>query len=280
LRDGATFADSNLWSRFKPRTLEPSPDTVEIHYIFLEREVGDDLVNKDVWEEADEQIISLDLKKLLNDNGFRVGKLGSRLSPKLLDLLENDARGEGRRHQTYAGLLAKIEATSVIEQWNLFTVIDGPPRGEEFNLAQGYLHVTPALGDKNTVNISMVPVIEYGPRKVKRTASADLTGWQMRNERDSKSFPEMRVDLQLNSGEYALIGCWPDRKGTLGRHYFTREVDSRIRQTVLLVRVVRPSRDDLYLSGYDYDDFFLTPIKRSHAHRSVVQETLLASRRR
>lgn len=279
-QDGRRVADAS-WSRFKPKMPDPAPDLVELHYIFIERDEGNPLLNQTIWAEADEQAIPLDKRQSLAENGLRLGKLGSRLSPEILKLLEkSNAQGEGRRHIAHSGGLAKVQTTDVRPKMSLFTVAEGQPRGEELADAQCYMHVTPVIESGHDIRLQIVPEIEFGQRKNRRTPAPDLSGWQIRNDRDARSFPDLKVELSLNSGEYALLGGLPDRRGTVGACSFTQEQNSDRKQTVLLIRVVRPTRDELYSAGYDLDDFFLGRFKKpSSPSRSSVGETLLSSRR-
>lgn len=271
------------WHPLKPKLPEARPDVVELYYIFLEGDLGDPAINEEIWsKEADEQCIPLDVKAALADNGLRVGKLGSRLSPAVLELLNNnDKNSTGRKHHATSGHLAKVQMTDILPSWNLFRKVDGHPVGDEIRDAQGYLYLTPTITGDSGVTLEITPQIEYGPRQQKRVPTADLAGWQLRSERETKAFPELRAAVTLANGEYALIGAFPDPGATLGRKLFLKENQNPPRQTLLLVRVVRPNREELMTAGYDFDDFFLTPMRQAISARTTpVLETLLAARRR
>lgn len=270
------------WSRFKPKAPAAAPDVVDLQYIFLERELGSRELNDIVWAEADEQFIDLERRNHLKANGIRVAKQGTRLSQELQKLVQNaNPSGQGRMHETHSGMLAKVQTTEILPSWSLFQVHDGRSAGETIADAQGYLHVTPnTLGDSG-VQLIVLPVLEYGQRQNRRVPAPDLSGWQLRNERDSRAFQDLQFELDLVTGEYLLIGCWPDRKGTLGWQYFTKQTKGKMTQTVLLIRVLRPSRDALLTAGYDVDDFFLTKSgKDATAGRSSIRETMVAAKRR
>lgn len=269
------------WSRFKPKPPAAAPDVVDLQYIFIERELDSREINDVVWAEADEQFIDLERRNHLKANGFRIAKQGTRLSQGLQQLVKNaNPSGQGRMHETHSGMLAKVQATDIVPSWSLFRVTDGRSAGETIAEAQGYLHVTPTtLGDSG-VQLSVLPVLEYGQRQNRRVPAPDLSGWQLRNERDSRAFQDLQFELDLVTGEYLLIGCWPDRKGTLGAQYFTKQTKGKLYQTVLLIRVLRPSRDALLSAGYDVDDFFLSTSPKDAAGRSSIRETMVAAKRR
>ncbi|MBY0588232.1 hypothetical protein K2X85_13725 [bacterium] len=264
----------------KPKLPEARPDVVELHYIFLEADAKDPKINDEIWaSDVDEQCIPLDTKAALGQNGIRLGKIGSRLPTSILTMLEKENE-TGRRHHASSGQMAKIELTPVLPVWNIFEVIEGKTTGDEIREAQGFIHVTPTITGQTSVALDVVPQIEFGPREPKRVPTPDLAGWQMKTERDARKFPSLRSSVSLASGEYAIIGGIPDATGTIGHKMFTKEVDGLQKQTLLLVRVVRPNRDELLSAGYDFDDFFLTPIKRTVQRATTpVLETVMAAQR-
>src|SRR5437867_1929159 len=50
-------------------------DYVQMDVALLERPIGDGYVNKDLWTHTDETIVGLDSKAMVDDNGFRVGRI-------------------------------------------------------------------------------------------------------------------------------------------------------------------------------------------------------------
>lgn len=255
-----------------------SPDVVELHYLFVDRPEGDPLLCNTLWAEADEQAIPLELKTALNGNGIRVARLGGKLSPEMVKLL-TETKSQARRHHTHSGSLAKIQMTDVLPEWNLFRMEDGKPRGDELKDGQGYFYVTPTIVDSSLARLTIAPEIEFGERIHKRVPAPDLSGWTIKNDRESQSFPELKLDLEMASGDYILLGALLDKPGSIGRYFFTRQESGKGRQVVLLVRVLRPTRDELMDAGYGYDDFFLQPISDSPiAGRSTARATLAAHR--
>lgn len=261
---------------------EMGPDVVELRYLYLECDLGDKSLNEMAWSDADEQCFPLEIKSRMKRNGLRIGKLGDRLPPALLKLIEaNGDSPSGRLHQSKAGLMVKIQATEVRPKWNLFVLGSSQPVGEEIADAQGYLYITPNNGEQGQIDLEVNPVLEYGQHVHRRVPAPDLSGWQIRNDRDVREFPEFNTEVALSSGEFMLIGCWPEESGTLGHNFFTKNVSGKTRQTVLLICASRPSREDLLRAGYDFDDFFLTPVRQLIPDaRSPARETTVAAHRK
>lgn len=280
-RNSASLMPSGIWSRMKPRMPEVAPDVIQVHYTFVEGDAQSNLLKQAIWAEADEQVLAPELRQLLKGHGLRLAKLGDRLSPELLQLLRASKRpNQGRLDQTYTGNIVKIEATEIIPRIHLFAMHEGRLSGEDFNQAQGYVLLTPVIGSGSIVHLSILPEIVHGDAKRLPKPSYDLYGFQMTNERASRTFPELKSTFDLTSGEFVLVSCYPDMAGTMGQQLFCRRVDGKVLQSILLVRVARPSREQLFSAGYDLDDFFLTPSPKTEETPapSTVRETIKSLR--
>lgn len=278
--DKATLLATSQWAqRIKPKPPEPTPDVVELHYIFLERPVDDRTLNVEIWKTADELIVSMEQKTAWQQNGLRIGKIGSRLPESVLKLLKRNPKKEGRRHHTSSGHLVKVQMTDNRPKWELNIVKAGQPEAQEIEDGQGILYLTPTLGEADAVAIDVEPVFEFGRKSSKRIPAPDLGGWQIRTQREQQTFPFLKSELAVASGDYLLIGCWPHEENSIGAEMFIKERDGGRYQQVMLIRAYRPTRDALYLSGFDYDRFFLTPPDDEQVvARSMVRETVFSSR--
>src|SRR5436305_7184312 len=73
--DGPVRSTSWL-ERLRPFHGPVGPDVVQMDVALLERPVGDPALNQGLWALADEQVIALEQKGVLEDNGFRVAQVG------------------------------------------------------------------------------------------------------------------------------------------------------------------------------------------------------------
>src|SRR5438128_791236 len=74
---GSEPAVSPSWAqRCQPLHGPSGPDVVQMDVALIERPVGDCYINQDLWAVADEQVVGLEQKVVLEDNGFRVGQVG------------------------------------------------------------------------------------------------------------------------------------------------------------------------------------------------------------
>ena len=86
-------------------------DVVYLDVAIIEQTFGDAFLNRELWSETDEeaihvegeQVVGLERKTALEQNGFRVGQVGGLLPSKLQDLLTSPRCCQTRRIQKHAG---------------------------------------------------------------------------------------------------------------------------------------------------------------------------------
>src|SRR5262245_20577897 len=85
------------------------PDTVQMDVALLERPLGDAYVNNELWNSADEQVVALESKALVEDNGFRIGQIGG-ITPAGLQMLLTSEKScaHPRRLRLHAGKATRL----------------------------------------------------------------------------------------------------------------------------------------------------------------------------
>src|SRR5579884_648530 len=79
----STARSTNWLDRLHPFRSTTANDTIPMDVAILEGPVGDSFLNQGLWEQADEQVVALDRKAVLDDNGFRVGQFGDVMPARL-----------------------------------------------------------------------------------------------------------------------------------------------------------------------------------------------------
>src|SRR4051795_2109167 len=83
---------STSWlSPFRPAPAVTGADVVHMDVALVERPVGDRYLNQGLWTVADEQVVALDHKAVLEDNGLRIGQFGG-ITPAGIDSLLRSER--------------------------------------------------------------------------------------------------------------------------------------------------------------------------------------------
>jgi hypothetical protein len=273
------FVVVGKWGKMMPTTPTVTPELVAVQYLRIDREVGNRELNDTLWKSGDESFIDPKSRTALAENGLRIAKFTGNSDPTLLGLVKDgNKKKEGASYQTQAGSAVKIELTEVVPKWSFFTIKDDRAGGETLESVQGYLSVVPHLLGENRVTLRLTPQVEFGEAKRNTVPLPSLNGFEVKVERESRILDDLRWKVDLAAGDVLVVGGLPDRKGTIGRMMFVKEKDGKQIQSVLIIRALRPSRDDLFEQGFDVDDFFLTPESNPSPARSPVRETVQLSR--
>jgi hypothetical protein len=276
---GSNFVVVGKWGKLMPTTPTISPELVAVQYLRIDREIGNSVLNDKVWKSGDDSFLEPKFRAALASNGLRVAKFTGNSDPALLGLVrDGNKRKEGASYQTQAGSAVKIELSDVVPKWSFFTIKDDRAGGETLESVQAYLSVVPHLLGDNRVTLRLTPQVEFGEAKRITTPAPNLSGFEVKVERDHRVLEDLKWQVDLSAGDVLVVGCHPERKGTAGRLMFVREKDGKQIQSVLVIRALRPSRDDLFEQGFDVNDFFLTPETNPSPARSPVRETVQLSR--
>jgi hypothetical protein len=235
-------------------------DVVYLDVAVIERTLGDAFLNRDLWSEADEEVVhveseqavNLERKSTLEKNGFRIGQVSGLLPSKLQDLLTSERNCQTRRIQLHAGHETVLACGPVCPHSRFHVVPDDRPALVEFDKAQCEVEVTPTLADEGRLRLHFTPRIKHGEVKPAIVAVRDADGqcrWDPQQHQAEESYPGLDWTLILVPNEYVVLGTRLDKGETLGEQFFlTREEGHPIVQRLLVLRathVPTPAHEDL-----------------------------------
>ncbi|HEX4591105.1 MAG TPA: hypothetical protein VH120_14300 [Gemmataceae bacterium] len=220
----------------KPVTGRPMADAVGLEVALLEVPVGDRYANGGLWASVDEQVVALERKAALDDNGFRIGIIGG-VRPSEFDDLLKSPRSNPTPHwlQTRAGRpkLLPIGGPRPLCEFHL---LDGnkPATVAAFEQAQCALQITPTPAAEGAVKLAFVPLVQHGSRPV---WSAPLDGEEPAIP--AERYPALGWEVTVAAGEFVLVGTRYEKAGTLG-HAFLMDLDgTKPVQRLLTIRAAR-----------------------------------------
>jgi hypothetical protein len=230
------------------RLLHPAgptgPDVVQMDLALIERPVGDAYLNHDLWVSADEQVVALDNKALLEDNGFRIGQIGG-ITPVGLQTLLTSERScaNPRRIRTQAGRPSKLVLGPELAECRFRIERDGELVPVTLEKAQCTLEVVPSLTADGRTRLRFVPQIFHGETTLLPRPTTDLSGWILKEERPTERYAALAWEVTLAPNEYVLIGGRYDRPETLGQQCFLRADEPTPVQRLLVIRTSRPGKE-------------------------------------
>jgi len=244
--------------------VQMSPDSCALDISFVHFPLGDKEANGPLWDEIDEQHFPTDVRRRLAENGFRVGVVGGQIPPKLAEMLEladtPDAVGGvtqvaladlestqkvvGHHVQLRAGRRRQIVTSGIYDELPVLRCTADGVCGRSYPQAQGVLRLAAFPEPDGRVRLEFVPELhygQYGPRYV-----GQQHAFRIETSRPQRVFDEMAFSATLTPGDMLVVSGLPNRPGSLGHHFFTRENAGRKEQKLLVIRLSQTQHDELF----------------------------------
>jgi hypothetical protein len=209
--------------------------------VLLERPVADSYINQEVWQTADEQIVPLERKAVLEKNGFRIGQIGGLTPGGLQNLLaSSQSCVDPRRHYIRVGNPRLLALGPQMRQCRFRLDLDEEAGDSVFEQALCSVNVLPTLGDKGALHLQFTPQIDYGTAQFQAQPSPEGSGFEFQHKRPTKPFPALSWELNVSPNQYIIIGAKAERFDTLGTQCFIRRDEPNPVQRLLVLRAWRP----------------------------------------
>ena len=231
--------------RLRPFQGPTGPDVVQLEVALIEQPVGDPYLMRELWSSADEQVVAVERRAVLEENGIRVGQIGGITPARFQALLTSEQTCINPRHiQLRAGNSKVLEI--------------GPPRPLcEFHLRQGSeripvrltqasctLSVQPSLTRDGRTRLSFTPVLRHGEAITAARPAEDRSEWRWLHQRPAETYTSLAWEVDLAPNDYLVVGARADRPDSLGYRAFVREDEPVAVQRLLVLRTNRPAVAD------------------------------------
>jgi hypothetical protein len=201
--------------------------------------VGDPYINQEVWTFTDQQVVDLERMALLEDNGFRVGRIVGAIPAGLQRMLTSERSCANPR----CFLLPSGKDRSIVLgsiqprcRYTLFT--SGQPVEVELEQAQCSLLIRPTLAADGQLSLHFTPRVEYGESTKQIHAARDLSGWVLEVQKPEKAYTELSWNVALTSNEYLIVGGLLQQETSLGFQCFVDRHSYSPVQRLLVIRAV------------------------------------------
>jgi hypothetical protein len=209
--------------------------------IHLERPFGDKELNGDLWRSADEEQLEITLRMKLEQRGFRVAVLGGPMPAILKTLFSEEELGQmnGEHLQIQSGVPTQLQSSGVHDSWPGEDSGHDGGSGSSYTSAVGVFRITPRITSDSAVDLVFTPEIQHGDARRQYVPSLGAGGpldWSIQVGRQSRVLDGLSFTLRLRSGQYALVGCLPADRESIGARFFTRSKSGQTIQRVILVQ--------------------------------------------
>jgi hypothetical protein len=228
------------FERWLPFRGAAAADVVQIEVSLVERPVGDRFINQELWTLADEQIIPLERKAALEENGFHVGQLGGNTPAGLLTLLTSERSNVNpRRLFVHAGQPSRVILGPTAASFSCKVQQDGEATNVAVEKAQCAFNMIASLTADGRTRLQFTPQIRHGDKMLAPRPAADGSGFVLQEEWPTESYPWLVWDVTLAANQYVVVGARPERPETLGYQCFVRRQESAPVQRLLVIRTWR-----------------------------------------
>jgi hypothetical protein len=256
---GSAVKSTSWLDRFRKGTVLQGPDVVVLEVALIQRPVGDRYLNAELWETADEQVIALESRAQLEDNGFRIGQIGGIMPAGLQTLLTSERScANPRRLQLHSGKTRQLVLGPEAPECRFELYGEGEAVPHYFERTQCSLEVVPTLSADGRTSLRFIPQVHHGETKLLPRPAPDRSDWMLTQDRPVERFPQLAWEVSLAPGgnEFVLVGARFDRPETLGHRCFIRGDESSPVQRLL---VIRASRSGAAVAGMPDDESPLPP---------------------
>jgi hypothetical protein len=236
------------------RPIADDSTQIETILLRLSNEQSDALEN--AWSQTNEQALSLDLRKRLDQNGLRAGIIETVVPLTLQAMIDSI---EQRLHEDpleQIGVGANVTSHSRMLQCRLgqrkevwlgskrkeplilFHTSDGSARGRSFDEPQLLFDLRAhPIGD-GSVQLSVTPEIQFGPMKQKYVQQEYAIRRELK--RDSVQWTELAVDRKFQPGQMLMLSATRTPRG-LGEAFFSTVTAAGTREQLLMLVRIGPS---------------------------------------
>jgi hypothetical protein len=232
--------------RFHQMQGPTGPNVVQMDVALVECPFGDSYLDRDLWPQIDEQVVALEQKNLLQDNGFRVGQIGGITPPGLQALLLSPRScPDPRRIVLRAGQSFDLLLGPVLPLCRFRMQQDGETAELRLEQAQCLLTVVPALTGDGRTTLHFTPQVRHGESRLQPRPAADLSGWLLKVQQPTEEYAHLGWEVTLAPNEYVVVGgraeerAAGDRAPTLGQRCFLRPEETPPVQRLLVIRTGR-----------------------------------------
>src|SRR5262245_21525904 len=234
---------SSWLGQLRPLQVPSGSNLVVMEAALIERPVGDQFLNHELWDLADEQVIPLEHKGVMAANGFRVGLIAGIGPSGFRELLTSERScANPRRIQRPAGDPTTLLLGLPQRRCRFQVLLDGRAEAVELAEALCTLVVVPTLTSDGQICLRFTPQICHGEAKCLPRPAVARSGtyaWMLQEHRPTEAYSGLTWEVTLAPNEYVVVGGRLDRPEALGQQYFIRGDEPTPVQRLLVIRTSR-----------------------------------------
>jgi hypothetical protein len=213
---------------------------IQLETYLVEGSAGDAYLNQELWSLTDDQVLRLEQKALLEDNGFRFGQIGGFTPNGLQSLLTSEKScANPRRIQTHAESPTRLSLGPILAHCQFDILQEEHKVTLQLDHAECGLVVVPSLTSDGRIHLKFTPEVRHSKQPV-MPQPIEQTTWVFQKQQAIESFSQLSWDVTLAANESVVLGGRFDRPDTLGHQCFVRLNETNPKQRLLVIRTALP----------------------------------------
>jgi hypothetical protein len=199
-------------------------DIVQMDVALLELPVGDHFINYELWDNTDEQIVDLEHKAGVDDNGFRVGQIIG-MTPGHLQGLLTSKRSciNPRRRLLPSGRETNQMLGPAFAHVSYQIKQNGQTTSEVLDQVQFLLQVVPTLTKDGRISLNFTPKAQHGESLPELKPATDGSDWTYQITKPCKAYPALGWKVTLAPNDLLVVGANIEQPHSLGYHSFVQD---------------------------------------------------------
>jgi hypothetical protein len=232
-------ASTSWLPRRRPFQGPTGPDVVQMRIAFVEVRPGEadwKYINGDLWQLADESLIDEDRREIMDESGFRVGKLGTQPPPTLLALLTSKRSNPAPCDFTFRTGDPKPLTVGPTQAHCRYRV-EREGNWVELDQADCRFIVSASHGSDGKTLLHVSPEVVHGDAKSTYGVDEHAGSFVSRQERPVETYPQMGWEAELALNEYLIVGGNYEGVESLGHQFFVRPDEPEPVQRLLVIQM-------------------------------------------
>ncbi|MEZ6058421.1 MAG: hypothetical protein R3C01_17100, partial [Planctomycetaceae bacterium] len=221
--------------------VKASQEAIDLELFFIERPVGDPLMDSGFWYELDQiNTVSSDIRERLQSNGLRFGIAGSPTPPALLALLKEGAGGgPGMRtmkqqYRVPTGISHEFPCNPFPSPCVISLIEGNESQEREIEQGRGIIRCRVERAQNGWAKIELLPEIRHGDSRMRPTPGDN--SWELSGGQESIPVYSNRFTIDLNESEMIVLGAVGSKVDSLGGRFFRTDQDGNTIERLLVLK--------------------------------------------
>ena len=219
---------------------EPGRDRVLLDVAIVQRPLDDPFLASEIWAGADEMILPMERRELVELNGFRVGLLVGFPPEKLIQLMKSErSRVERKGRSAPAGATIEQFIREAAADCECELRCSAKKERVKLERPKFAIDLTTTVLDDDRIRLRLDPRAEVGDATMRFKPLPEESKWAMEVKRATRTVPGLAFELDMAPNQILIVGPRADQPDSLGHHTFVDESSTPPTQRLLILRQIR-----------------------------------------